>query len=61
LRALSRELESVYSLGWWVFGLACGTRTFEVTDLDLEELFTGVMPHLDERQRRRHQHHQTTI
>jgi transposase len=27
-------------------------RTFEVTDLDLEELFTGVMPHLDERQRR---------
>ena len=27
-------------------------RTFEVTDLELEELFTGVMPHLDERQRR---------
>jgi len=27
-------------------------RTFEVTDLDLEELFTGVLPHLDERQRR---------
>ena len=27
-------------------------RTFEVTDMDLEELFTGVMPHLGERQRR---------
>ena len=27
-------------------------RSFEVTDMDLEELFTGVMPHLGERQRR---------
>lgn len=27
-------------------------RTFEVTDLELEDLFKGVMPHLDERQRR---------
>jgi hypothetical protein len=27
-------------------------RTFEVTQEDLEQLFSGVMPHLDERQRR---------
>src|SRR5438477_12711302 len=27
-------------------------RSFTVTDESLEELFTGVMPHLDERQRR---------
>ena len=35
-----------------VWGVEYGTRTFEVTDEDLEALFAGVMVHLDQRQRR---------